>query len=251
MKSKLIYILKFLLPFLFWLSIWDLISLCINDSFILPGVLTTIKALVEIVLSKTFFSTVLTTLLRVLLGLGLGIVFGIAFAILSHHFTVANTIISPMISVIKSTPVASFIILLWATLSGYSIPIFIAFIMVVPLIWQNMLDGYSYIDKNLSEICDVFEFPYIKRIKYLILPSLSRYLVPAIITSVGLAWKAEIAAEIISLTDKSIGAYINFAKLDSEIDTVFAWTVIVIIFSLVLEKVTKSLLRRYKNEPQA
>ena len=230
---------------------WELAALIVCNSFILPGVAETAIALVDIVTEETFLITVLMTLSRVIIGLALGVLLGIILAVLSHHIPVANALISPFVSVIKSTPVASFIIVLWAILSGYSLPIFIAFLMVMPIVWQNMLDGYAYVDKNLGEVCDVFEFSYPKRVKYLIVPTLSRYLIPATITSVGLAWKAEIAAEIIDFTDKSIGYYINYSKKDFDSPRVFAWTVIIIFFSFVLEKFTKSLLRGYQNEPQS
>lgn len=250
MKNKAIRVLKFLFPIVFWLGVWEVTSLIIDSSFLMPDVSETFSAMIDIITDENFLLTVLMTLSRVLLGLAIGIGAGIILAVLSHHVPIANTLISPILSVIKSTPVASFIIVLWALLSGYILPVFIAFLMVMPIVWQNMLDGYSYIDKDLSEVCDVFEFSYRKRAKYLIIPTLRRYLVPAVITSVGLAWKAEIAAEIIDFTDKSIGYYINYAKKDFDSARVFAWTVIIILFSFVLEKITKNLLARYKHEPQ-
>ena len=72
------------------------------------------------------------------------------------------------------------------------------------------------------------------------------FLAPAVVTAVGLAWKAEIAAEIIAYTKKSIGQGINDAKYSMDTATVFAWTVVIIIFSLCLEIITKKILRRIK-----
>ena len=62
----------------------------------------------------------------------------------------------------------------------------------------------------------------------------------------GLAWKAEIAAEIIAYTKKSIGQGINDAKYNMDTPTVFAWTLLIILFSILLELGTKKLLRRFK-----
>ena len=118
--------------------------------------------------------------------------------------------------------------------------------MVMPIVWQNVSDGFSAIDRELSEVCDAFEFSYKKRMKLLIIPTLSSYLFPALITSVGLAWKSEIAAEIIAYTKSSVGAMINDAKYNFETPKMFALTIIVVIMSLLLEAFTKFLIRRYR-----
>ena len=70
------------------------------------------------------------------------------------------------------------------------------------------------------------------------------YLYPAIITASGLAWKAEIAAEVIAYTKDSIGQGINDAKYNMETPTVFAWTLVIVLLSVLLEKCTRSLFRR-------
>lgn len=237
---------KIILPIVFWLLVWQTLALIIGKETLLPGVPKTFLALLDILTSKNFFKVVLFTFLRILGGLALGISVGIVLAFLSHKFVIINDILTPFITVIKSTPVATFVIILWILLSADALVIFVAFLMVMPIIWQNLMDGYNSIDKDLSEVCDVFEFSFIKRMKVLIFPALMRYLIPGIITASGLAWKAAIAAEIIAYTKNSIGQEINDAKYFYETPTVFAWTVIVIALSICLEKLTKYLFGRIK-----
>ena len=55
-----------------------------------------------------------------------------------------------------------------------------------------------------------------------------------------------VIAEIIAYTRNSIGMYINDAKSFAMTPTVFALTLIVIVFSLSLEALTKRLLARLK-----
>ena len=243
MKSKFI---KTLLPIFFWCLVWEGAALIIGSNFLLPDIIATIKALLVLLTGAGFYKAILFSLIRVVLGLALGVLAGFVLAVLSNKFEIFNTLISPIISVIKSTPVATFILLLWVLLSGDMLSIFIGFLMVVPIIWQNLLDGYKAIDKELSELCDVYQFSYKKRVKLLILPTLKRFFAPALITSLGLCWKAEIAAEIIAYTKNSIGQGINDAKYLMDTPTVFAWTVVIVVFSLCLEKGTKFLLGRTK-----
>jgi ABC-type nitrate/sulfonate/bicarbonate transport system permease component len=76
------------------------------------------------------------------------------------------------------------------------------------------------------------------------LPALKRYFIPAFITAIGLAFKAEIAAEIIvGGVTNCIGVMIYRAKDVPATDEVFAWTVIGIFFSILLESLAKMLLK--------
>lgn len=235
--------LKTLLPLIIILAVWEVAAWIINNSFILPTVWETALALFGIVTDLSFFAVLFTAFFRVLFGLAFGTLIGIILATLCHYFPIADTLISPVISIMKSTPVACIIVLLWLSMNYTEIAIFVVLLMVMPIVWQNVLDGYHAIDKELYEVTRVFNFSFLKRVKVLVAPSLFNYLKPALITSIGLAWKAEIAAEI--MTNSNIGALIyRFRTVSYDTAAIFAWTVIIITFSIILEKTAKSLIRR-------
>ena len=245
MKNKTTsFTLKVILPLVFWLAIWQIAAMIVNHKFLFPDIPETLKALFSLLQTKGFYLAVFLSLIRVIVGLILGILAGICLATACNYSKVASALITPMITVIKSTPVASFIVVLWVLMSGDALSVFIGFLMVMPIITQNLLSGFAAIDPQLSEVADIFEFSTAKRFKLLTLPTLKKYLVPAIITATGLAWKAEIAAEIIAYTKRSIGQGINDAKYSLDTPTVFAWTLVIITFSFILEMCTKKLLRR-------
>lgn len=229
-----------------WLAIWQIFAVRENNSFLFPDIPSTLSALGEIIRTGEFVKTVSSTLIRVLIGLGMGIAAGGVLAVLSHHLSFVKAFLAPILSVIKATPVASFIIILWIKMDGGELAIFIAFMMVMPIIWQNLIDGYNSIDRSLSEVCICYEFSFIKRLRVLVIPNLIRYLIPGIVTATGLAWKSEIAAEIIAYTRDSIGQNINDAKFNMDSPTVFAWTLIVIALSIALELIAKLILWRCK-----
>ena len=126
--------------------------------------------------------------------------------------------------------------------------------MVMPIVWQNTLEGFASIPRELIEVAQVYELSLKRRCEVLIMPVLAKYIFPAVITSVGLAWKSEIAAEIVAYTKDSIGMYINNAKnygmyiTEAEYfppaSVVFAWTIVIIAMSLCLELLVRKLLRR-------
>ena len=161
-KNKLKKLLYTALGILFWCAVWQITALTLNKPYLIPTLPATLSALWEITASGKLFKTVLFTMLRVLLGLTTGVVFGVLLAFLANRFNFLQAIVSPIISVIKSTPVASFIVILWVLLDGGTLAVFIAFLMVMPIIWQNLTDGFSAISTELSELCDVFGASYTK-----------------------------------------------------------------------------------------
>ena len=248
-KSNLPYIkvLKTIFTIIVILLSWELVALLINDNFFMPNVAQTLKSLASIITSDTFFKIIFTAFYRVFLGLIVGIFAGVLFATLCNKFEIINMILSPIISIMKATPVACIIVLLWIRLNYTGIAIFVVVLMVLPIVWQNVYDGYKAIDKNLIEVTQVFELNRIQKLKVLVVPSILSYLLPAIITSVGLAWKAEVAAEI--MTNNNMGQLIyDYKTVSYDTASIFAWTVIIVLFSIILEKITKYFLGRLAND---
>ena len=225
------------------LAIWEILALIIGDSFFMPHVPETFKCLIKILTSDIFFKVLFTAFYRVFSGLIIGIFIGILLATLSHKFDILGALFSPIISIMKATPVACIIVLLWIRLNYTEIAIFVVVLMVAPIVWQNVYDGYKTVAKSLVEVADVFEFGKLQRLMTLIIPSVLSYLLPAIVTSIGLAWKAEIAAEI--MTNSNIGRLIyDFKTVSYDTTSIFAWTVIIVTLSILFEKITKYSLGR-------
>lgn len=244
MKDKIKKILTSLLVLAFWLGVWEIAAKLINLSFILPGVEDTFLALISSFGDKGFISSVALSLLRVLSGFILGSVLSAALAVIAARVSIIKALVTPIMTVAKSAPVVAIIIILWLMVGGENVPIVISMLMVMPIIWQNMIDGYSAIDKGLSEICAVYNFGYGKKFRLLVFPTLLKFLFPGLITASGLAFKAGIAAEIICMTKSSIGREIYDAKYMLDGPKLFAWVIIVILLSYLIEQIITHTVRR-------
>jgi len=247
MKNKIINLTKkYLIPILFWLSVWELIATLVDHPYFFPHLKDTLIAFKNLVLSFSTYKIIFITFMRIAAGILFGVIIGIAFAVLSHKFDIARSILSPLVSVMKITPIAIFYSFLYIKM-GRVLPEFVAILMVIPIIWQNLMNGYNSIDKNLSEVCDAYEVSYFKRFRILTFPALFKYFIPALITSVGIAFKAEISMEILLSAGESIGKAIFDAKYVSDTASAFAWAIIIGILGVMTEKLSKFLLRRYEN----
>ena len=245
-KSPYLKICIIAVSIIAWVVLWWFAASKSSLNYLFPTPVSTFKALGSLIITANFWKTVLYTIFRILSGLLLGIVFGVLLALLSRLSEWIHSFISVGMTVIKSTPVASIVMILWMIIDD-SLPVIIALLMVMPIIWQNLIDGFNSVDGKLLQMARIFEFSRKKKIRYIWVPTLLNYLIPGIITSIGLAWKSGIAAEIIGYTKNSIGKKIYLAKGYPKYDELMAWTFTVIALSLIFEYLAKYLLRRYKN----
>ena len=246
MQNKLRTALYALIAIAFWIGAWELLAVTLDLGFVFPRFFDTLIAFLGLLITGKFWATVGLSLLRIFIGFLIGAALGIALAPLTHRYAIANAIISPAMTVIKSTPVASFILVLWCIIGKGFVPSAIGVLMVMPIVWQNLTDGYRSIDYELDELCTVYRVSAAKRLRLLIFPSLIKFLIPALITSSALAWKSGIAAEIIVYAKNSIGKEITDAKNFFESEQMFAWTMAVVLLSIVIEFAIKRLGRMAK-----
>lgn len=219
------------------LLVWEIAARIADVRFFFPTVTDTAKALFSLVGTVGFWKTILNSLLRVLIGWLSGLLIGALLVFPAKHFAFLGTWIRGIMSVLKSTPVASFILVLWFFIGSDAVPPFIAAVMTAPVVYQNLWDADAALDPKLNEVTKIFGFSPFAKLRYYYLPAAVGFLVPATVTSAGLAWKAGIAAEVIAYTKNSIGREIYEAKNYFEGDVVFAWTLTVIALSIILEKV--------------
>ena len=85
--------LKKLLIILFWLAVWQLLSLAVHNVILLSGPFETLKALWALIPTKDFWISVATSLARILAGFLAGSAIGILLASLSASSKLAEDVL--------------------------------------------------------------------------------------------------------------------------------------------------------------
>ena len=236
MKKALLLLSRILAVVIFWGLVWILLSKRIGNDFLFPSPSSVFAEFGRLFTLKDFWLTTSLSLLRVLWGILISWVIGSALAYLLYVSRVLNVLISPMLTAIKSTPVASFIVLALLWLDRGVLPVLITSLIVIPIVWANVTEGIRSVDQSLVEVTRVYRFPLRKRITSLYVPSIAPYFMAACKSSLGMAWKAGIAAEVLATPEYSIGTELYFSKAYLETPTLFAWTLVVIVLSILIEK---------------
>ena len=232
---------KFLAAFLA-LCLWQLAAVLVDNRLLLVGPLQVAGRLWQLLGEQTTWQALGCSFGRISLGFFLAFALALVLAAVSARFSLAEILLRPYVLAIQTVPVASFIVIALLWLSGRRLSIFISFLMVLPVLYANALQGFRAADRQLLEMAQVFRMPRFRRVRCIFLPALAPYLKSACHVALGLCWKAGVAAEVIAVTEKSVGGMLYDAKVYLEIPDLFSWTVLIVAVSLGFEKLFLALL---------
>ena len=223
-------------PIVFWLMIWQAVSVFVGQEILLASPAAVLKRLFTLVTEPVFWQSLLFSGARIGAGFLLGAAVGIAGGALAGRFSIAEELLTPLVAAVKAVPVASFVILILIWVSSKNLSVVISFLMVFPILYTNTRNGLRELDTALLEMTDVFQVPRPVRLRWVILPQLYPYIRTGCSLSLGLCWKAGTAAEVIGIPNRSIGEHLYQAKIYLDTPGLFAWTAAIVYVSFCLEK---------------
>lgn len=226
-----------------WLLLWHVAASHLAKPLLLPAPAAVFRRIGSLAATADFWRYSLLSLGRILGGILIGVVLATLAAIFTAISHLARLLLAPLITVVKSTPVASFIILAMLWIDEGILPVFISFLIVFPVLWSNLHTAFCGIPAPYHDLARVFRLPLGRRIRRIYIPSALPYFVSACRSCLGLAWKAGIAAEAIALPAVSIGKQLMDSKIYLETTDMFAWTTVVILLSLLLEALAELIFR--------
>lgn len=238
-KTALLRILAFALALL----LWQVAAMAVGEQVLLASPLSVLGELFAILTASKSYAVIFTSAARILSGFFAGFLLAAVLAVLASRFPILETLLFPYMITIRSIPVASFIVVAWVFLDAKALSGFISFLIVLPVVYNNLQEGLHARDRALDEMASVYSIPFGRRLFYILRPQLRPTLLSATETSVGLSWKSGIAAEVIAMTSHTIGENIYNSKVWLDTPALFAWTVVIVLASLASEKLILLALR--------
>ncbi|MBQ1674477.1 MAG: ABC transporter permease subunit [Oscillospiraceae bacterium] len=229
----------------FWLVVWQLGATLANRNLLIPvpTPVDTLTALWQLGGTESFWLAVGASAMRICLGFVSAVALGTVCAVLSERWGLFRVTAEPLLRLVRAVPVASVTILVFLWLPRERIPGFIAFLTVFPIVWSNVAGGIRSADRGLAEMARVFGMSRWNILRKITLPEIRPYFTAAIATGLGFAWKSGVAAEIICRTNRSLGNMLWSSKSAVAYDEVFALTLVIVVWSVVLESGTRALLK--------
>ena len=229
---------------LFWLSVWQLAYYAIGRDLLLASPASVFLRIIELIGTGLFWQIVSSSFVRIMAGFLLGLVFGTLIAIMTARWSFMYKIFQLPMSIVKATPVASFVILALIWISGRKLSTFISFLMVLPMIWSSVHAGIKSADPLLLEAAASFRLSPMQKVKAIYLPAVMPHLLSVSQVAMGFAWKSGIAGEVIAIPKNTIGSMLYDAKVYLETTDLFAWTAVIVVLSVLIEKLFSKLMEQ-------
>lgn len=238
--------LRLTLAALFWVALWQVAAMAVGQGILLASPVDTLLRLGTLVRTGEFWRSVLFTLGHILAGYALASGLGIALATLAARCAPVADLLAPLLSAMRSVPVASFVIAALIWVPSRRLSLLIVAVIVLPVVYAGTLDGLRQIDPQLTEMARVFRMSRGNRLRCVTLPALMPSLTSALSVAMGLAWKSGVAAEVIGIPTGSIGERLYKAKVYLATPDLFAWTLTIVLISAACTKALRAGLGRLK-----
>ena len=220
-----------------WLVVWQAASWLLASELLLPGPVDVLVRFAELAFTAEFWQRVLFSAARILGGVVIGCLVGALFAGGAMRFRRVEELIAPLMALMRSVPVASFTVLALIWLSASNLAVLVVALVVAPVVYENLISGLASCDRQRKEMADVFDVGRWRAFRLITLPQLLPYLQAAAHLGLGMGWKAGVAAEVIGIPFGSLGEAIFTSKVHFSTVDLFAWTLAVVLLSVICERV--------------
>lgn len=242
LKSLFIIQSKFLrklASFVFFVLLWYIIAAVINAPLILPFPHQVLIRLIHLCRKADFWLSFLFTFIRVNTAFYISLVLGFFLGLLSADFSFVKDLLEVPLSVIRTVPVISFILLALFWFSSDIVPVFVAVLMSLPVMLSACEKGFEKNNELKEKLfkAECAGFTGIKAFRYIRFPIAFPSVYAGAEASFGLCWKVVAAAEVLSLPKMAAGAIMQKAQVHLETADVLAVTIMLVFVSLFFQKI--------------
>ena len=188
--------LEFLLALAIVVAIWQVVSIVVANKTLVPPPVLVVEAWLGLWRSD-LPTDVLASLMHLGIGYTLGTLTGLALAILSARFILVETIVDPLVEVLRPIGAIAWIplaILMFGI--SRSVPIFLIFYAAVFPIFINTLAGVKQVDQQLVRAGQMLGASPRLIVTHVVMPAALPFVVAGARLSLGVAWMAMVAAEL-------------------------------------------------------
>jgi NitT/TauT family transport system permease protein len=223
--------------------VWSLAS-ARYGAYVLPSPLHVLAGLVEILRTGEVWRHTGASLSRIVVGFGAAVVVSLLLGLAAFVSRTARAIVHDVVAVLNATSVFVWIVvsIIWFGLSNWA-PIFTTFMITIPVVAANLVEGVESVDRRLLEMGDVYRLSGRQKFTAIVVPATVPYLVAGMKIGFGLALKVSVVAEIFGVTS-GIGYVMNYSREILATHMVFVWALVMILVMMATDKLLFDTLSR-------
>lgn len=215
---------------------WQLLASITNRPELIPSVPRLFVTLHELITTTGFYHSLIATIGRGMLGMFISLIAAVLLAILFVRHKLIYELFRPLLSLMRSVPVISFILLALIFLQPESIPLIIAMLTMLPLLCENLTKGLQNLNPGLRNMAKTFRISRTNYYLQIIYPQLNPFLFSGLTSALGFGWRAIIMGEVLAQCTLGIGGEMKKAQTFIDVPTLMSWTIIAITISFIFDK---------------
>lgn len=215
--------------------IWVIVAKHYGNDVLIPGPKKVLSAFFGLFSSSDNLMAIGHTFIRLCVSLVIAYGSAIVCAAVSVRFKAVGWFLNPAIIVLRTIPVISVIVIILIIVGFTAAPYLITFLIVFPLVYEGIKHALEHIDEDLKDVYALEDGRYLRGLFVLFFPLIAPKMRSVFLQSAGLGVKVLVMAEYLSQTDASVGNELYLAKINLAFDDVFAWTICLVLFTVLLE----------------
>jgi NitT/TauT family transport system permease protein len=238
-KSKLYT----LLSCIFFIGLWQLIAIIINNDIYVPRIEQVVEAMKSIFSEENSLKVIFGSFYRTMISYILALIFSMILGILGVVYPFFKYLLEPINSFAKTIPTMVLVVLSLVWFDKDKTPLVVGFAIIFPILYEGIRNNLMQVDKKIIDMTKIYEVSIKDKIKKIYLPVMKFYFMSIFVSTFSLTFKVVIAGEVYGQPKFGIGSQIQLEKVNFNTPGIFAWIVIIVIISLVLEA-TNGMLRK-------
>lgn len=223
------------------LTVWQLAAVILNTPLLLPPLQNIADSFIAMLKTQQSYIQIGTTIMRVLVTIIFSTILALLFGLPAGTHERFENIFFASENFLRAVPTAAVIVLALIWFKSGVTPIFVASLIIFPLIYRSITDAIKHIDSRFLELSNDFSVVPIQRIRFLYLPHALFALRTSLVSAVGLAMKVVVMAELLSQPQHGIGVELQLAKVQLNTAGIFAWAILTVVLAILLQAFSKML----------
>ncbi len=224
---------------LFILLVWFFASRIVDNSIVIPKISEVLQALGSLLQTKQTYVVIFNTISRLILTISISFVLALFCSILAGSITRVKDFLKPIMTLMRTTPVAAVIIILLMIFGNIKSPYIITSLVILPIMYEGILVSFENIDQGIIDEVKMLSNLNFRVVKEVYLPIVTPQILSTLVATIGLGLKVMVMSEFIAQPNNTIGYVMLQEKNFLEMDYVFAWTIILVVFVLLVEELLK------------
>jgi len=215
--------------------LWETLSLIYANSLAFPKLSTILVSLKNLLISKSFYKALLFTFLRLVLALVISLLLSTILSYVSRNSVIFKQIITPLLSLLKSTPLASIIIIILLMFGHEKASCIISIIIMLPIQYEGFYSSYNAIPDEIKDDIKMISKNNYIIFKEIYFPLALPIIATTLLQSFSLGIRSLVMAEVITTPKYSIGRELKTMQNNLDISGIFAWTIVLFLISFIIE----------------